>query len=110
MRVLVVRPDQNPVVTEIGESLEAMQAVVGGYIQTVYPWKDEVALVCHEEGKVLGLPLNRLVIDEKGRILDYISGTFFIVGAPTDTDNFQSLPEEMIEKYKYLFGLKEMKI
>ena len=36
--------------------LEAMQGIVGGHLQAVYPFRDEVALVCNEEGKNLNLP------------------------------------------------------
>lgn len=51
MKILVIKPYQKPEVAEIDHTLEAMQAVVGGYIEAVYPFDDEVALVVNEEGK-----------------------------------------------------------
>lgn len=36
-----------------------MQEIVGGTIQVLYPFAEPVALVCNDEGKLLGLPLNR---------------------------------------------------
>ena len=60
MKVLVVRPMEMPEVQEIDHTLSAMQELVGGTIQAVYPFDDPVALVCNDEGKLLGLPWNRL--------------------------------------------------
>ena len=59
MNVLMIQPGAQPRQTEIGEGLSAMQAAVGGPIQAIYPFPEPVALICHEEGKLLGLPLNR---------------------------------------------------
>ena len=41
-------------------------AAVGGDIQAVYPYEDPVALICNEEGKLMGLPLNRALFDDDG--------------------------------------------
>ena len=41
-----------------------MQAVVGGNIEEYMPFEDEVAIVCHEEGKLIGLPPNRAIYAE----------------------------------------------
>ncbi|MFR1990345.1 MAG: DUF3846 domain-containing protein [Oscillospiraceae bacterium] len=35
------------------------RALVGGYIQAVYPYEEPVALICCESGKLDGLTLNR---------------------------------------------------
>lgn len=42
---------------EIENSLEAMQKVVGGYIETI-PVSGKTILVCNEEGKLKGLEPN----------------------------------------------------
>ena len=107
MKVVVVEPEKNPVVKEINGSLDSMQNVVGGWIQAIYPWRDNVALVCNEEGKMLNLPLNRFVITDDGQIIDFVAGTFFLCYAPADSDNFESLPEDLIEKYMHKFQIKE---
>ena len=49
---------------EIDDTLEAMQAMVGGDIEEYMPFEDEVAIVCHEEGKLIGLPPNRAIYAE----------------------------------------------
>ena len=97
LRVLVVEPGKPPAVQEIGGSLESMQRLVGGYIQAVYPFDDPVALICNEEGKLLGLPMNRTLRDERGVPYDIVCGTFFLAGIAED--DFASLTDRQIEKY-----------
>ena len=97
LRVLVVEPGQPPAVQEIDGSLESMQRLVGGYIQAVYPFDDPVALICNEEGKLLGLPMNRTLRDERGVPYDIVCGTFFLAGIVED--DFASLTDRQIEKY-----------
>ena len=107
MRVLVVEPECRPEVREIDDSLKAMQEIVGGYIQPIY-LDDSVALVCNDEGKVMNLPLNRGLRDKNGQIYDIVSGTFFLCGAPADSDHFTSLTPEQIEQYRKRFHTPEM--
>lgn len=106
MKVLVIEVGQQPMVKEIEGSLRSMQEIVGGYIQPVYPWREEVALVCNEEGKINGLALNRPLLDDRGQLVDIIAGTFFICSAPIDSESFQSLTDEQIERYSRLFSSK----
>ena len=98
MKVLVVRPMEMPAVQEIDHTLSAMQELVGGTIQAVYPFDDPVALVCNDEGKLLGLPMNRALTDDHGVPYDIVCGTFFVVGIGDEA--FTSLTEQQIEKYK----------
>ena len=97
LRVLVVEPGKLPAIQEIDRSLESMQRLVGGYIQAVYPFDDPVALICNEEGKLLGLPMNRTLRDERGVPYDIVCGTFFLAGIAED--DFASLTDRQIEKY-----------
>ena len=104
MKVLIISTGQPPEVCDIGEGLPALQAVVGGPIQAVYPFEEPVALICHEEGKLLGLPLNRcLRLEDTGEIYDIIAGTFFLCAAPPDSDRFESLSPEQVERYTKCF-------
>ena len=54
MNVLVVEPGYLPYEKEIN-GLEEMQAVVGSWIEAIYPYEEEVAIVCNEEGLINGL-------------------------------------------------------
>ena len=69
MRILKIKPEHKPERADIPDTLEAMQKVVDGYIQAVYPFEEPVALICNEEGKLNGLPLNRALWDEDGNPL-----------------------------------------
>ena len=108
MRILLVEPGRVPRPAEIGDSLEDMQTVVGGHIQAVYPFEEPVALICNEEGKCLGLPLNRVLRLDSGEIYDVIAGTFFLCAAPPDSDRFASLTEEQITRYSECFRAIEL--
>lgn len=76
MKVLMVEPGKSPYAAEIESGLKSLQAAVGGDIQAVYPYEDPVALICNEEGKLMGLPLNRALFDDDGHIYDIVSGNF----------------------------------
>ena len=109
MRILVIEPLEKPYIKEIDGSLESMQKIVGGLIQAIYPYEDkDVALVCNEEAKLIGLPLNRALYDDKGQIYDIIAGTFFLCQAPTDSENFESLTDEQIRKYEDKYKYPEI--
>ena len=109
MRVLVVEPEHRPEVRDIDDSLKSMQEVFGGLIQPVPLIGDfDTVLVCHDEGKLLNLPANRGLRDETGQIYDIVCGTFFICGAPADSDHFTSLTPEQIERYLERFYTPEM--
>ena len=105
MKILVVEPGKQPQMQEIESRLTAMQMTVGGYIEAIYPWWDEVALVCNDAGKIMGLPLNRPLFNDDGELIDFIAGTFFICGAPMDSGTFTDLPEDLIEHYTRMFQL-----
>lgn len=110
MKVIIVKPFTNPFVKEIKGDLESMQAVVGGYIQAIYPFDDEVALVCNEEGKINGLMPNRFLLNRNNGICDYICGDFFLCYAPCDSENFESMPDNLIDKYIAKFSAKGARI
>lgn len=57
IQVLVYRPGQPGVVEEHLNSLEAQQALVGGYIEAV-GFGDGLYMTCNEEGKLNGLEPN----------------------------------------------------
>ena len=100
MKVLVVEPQKPCRVQEI-DGLAAMQQIVGGDIEAVYPFQDSAALVCNAEGKLLGLPMNRPLLDEDRLPYDIICGTFFIAGL--GQEDFVSLTNEQIQRYKSLY-------
>ena len=105
MTVLVVEPMKEPYVKEIDPGLHSLQAEVGGDIATAYPFSDPVGLVCNDEGKLIGLELNRGLRDEHGEIYDIMAGTFLVVGL--SEDSFTSLTPEQVQKYTEHFKQPE---
>ena len=106
LTVLVVEPMKEPYVKEIDPGLHALQAEVGGDIAASYPFDDPVGLVLNDEGKLIGLDLNRSLRDEHGEIYDIVAGTFLVVGL--SPENFVSLPPDMIQKYTEQFKRPEL--
>jgi len=101
MDVLIVEPEKSPRIANISGDLESLQKAVGGYIEAVYPYDDPVAIVCNEEGKLIGLPLNRKLED-----YDIIAGTFVVCGL--GEEDFDSLTPELAEKYREKFADPEI--
>ncbi len=97
--VLYIEPNKLPVKKTIKNTLEEKQKLVGGYIEYAYINDcDDVAIVCNEGGKILGLPPNRDVD------YDIIVGNFFLVGDDPELGEDRSLTEEQIAKYTKYFG------
>ena len=105
MTVLVVEPMKEPYVKEIDPGLRSLQAEVGGDIGAAYPFRDPVALVCNDEGKLIGLDLNRGLRDENGELYDIMAGTFLVVGL--GEEDFASLSPELAQKYMEHFRQPE---
>ena len=108
MQVVVVEPEKKPMVQDIDAGLESMQKTVGGSIEAVYPFDEPVALICNEEGKLLGLPLNRALRDDEDNVYDIISGTFFVCAAPPDSDRFTGLTDQQVKTCMARFSMPEM--
>ena len=104
IHVVLVEPGKVARIAEIGTTLEAMQRTVGGNIEAYYPFEEQVCIVCNDEGKISGLPLNRAIRDEETHeIVDAIAGTFFICDC--SGESFGSLSKEQQKRYleKYRF-------
>jgi hypothetical protein len=76
IKVIVARVEQQPGVEEIDSSLEGMQAIVGGYIECV-SLSEGLDLWFNEEGRINGMPFNRLITDDRGNEWD-IHGDLFL--------------------------------
>lgn len=105
LSVLQIAPGQHPKPIEIDNDLKALQQAVGGSIGAGYPFEDPVAIVYNDDGKLMGLPLNRALWDEDGMMYDVIAGTFLVVGL--GEEDFASLTPELAQKYEQLFHQPE---
>jgi len=104
IRVVLLEPGKQARITDIVASLEGMQQVVGGDIEAMYPFEEEVCIVCCETGKIDGMPLNRAIYDGRA-IVDILAGTAFICDC--SGSNFGSLSREQLERYSKKFKRPE---
>lgn len=98
MRVLLVRHNEAPKIVNIPHTLSEMQRLVGGDIEIAEPFDDDVVLVCGENGRNDGMPLNCIINSN----LD-IFGNFFLCEC-RETE-LEDLPEEKIFRYASMFRL-----
>ena len=99
MRILKIEPGKHAYEKEIENTLESIQEEVGGGIFQVL-YMDDGAILCYnDEGKLLGMEMNRRLCD------DIICGPFFMVG--DGNEDFTSLSDEQLSRYQELFGEPE---
>lgn len=102
IKVLCVKPEQAPEVVEIDNTIETMQEMVGGYVEQIRPFSDSVVFICNEDGKLMDLPLNRTLYNNRnGRPYDIISGNFLVVGFKGE--EFSSLSDDMLREYEKMY-------
>lgn len=101
MNVLVIEPGILPYEREIN-GLKEMQAVVGGPITAIYPWKDQAAIVGNDEALLSNMPFNRSVEGGYGGVF----GPFFVCGL--GEEGFCSLTLEQVKAYKAKFRQAEL--
>ena len=91
MKVLVKEPNEKWHVQEIENTLESLQGIVGGHIETVtmVTMGNGVVMICNEKGRSLGLRYNCTV----GGIP--FCGTVIIAG--TNEDEFADCPDWVVK-------------
>lgn len=85
-------------VADIPNSLQAMQEIVGGYIEAVYIGKG-VNVICNEDGNLTHLLYNEKAVNVCSGFSDFhtrLCGTVFFVGAASD--RFRSLDDMQIKE------------
>lgn len=105
IRVLKVEPGNVPYVITLNNDLDSLQKAVSigcdhqGLIEII-DIADNVAILCNEEGKLLGLEGNRRLGN------DIIVGVFYVVSTD-DEGNLCSLTVEQIKHYGNMFFVPE---
>lgn len=102
LMVMVYPVNGDPYLLGMPKTLEAMQQVVGGYIEMVRPAAD-LTLVCNEEGVGLGLPVNPHTMVDGRSIGEFvhlpdgahIMGTYFVAGAIDGNGELTDIPERI---------------
>lgn len=88
MKVIIKEAGKKPRITEIENSLSALQEAVGGYIETV-TFAEDCCIICNEEERLQGLPYNLTFCG-----VSFV-GTILFVGVAGD--EFTDLSKECAE-------------
>ena len=91
LRTVIVPPDKPAFVAEIPNTLQDMQDVVDGYIQTASLTKG-IDIVCNEEGHLKGLPQNKN--------FPGIVGTFFLISSDYADGEMHGLTKRQAENWR----------
>ena len=102
LRIVLKKVGKIPEIMNIENTLEAKQELVGGLIEVVGGLKDNILLICNEEGKLANL-LPNLMFD-----FDYIAGDCFFVGDDYDNGDFKSLTDEQINEVYDICNKREI--
>lgn len=89
MRILKVEPGQVPYEKDIPNTLESIQAEVGGGLFQPLYVGEGIVLCCNEEGKLNGMESNRWLGN------DIVCGPFFLVW-DSESGNFVSLTDDQL--------------
>lgn len=99
IKVFAMRCSENKVykgrIEEIDNTLQAKRKFVGGTIQNVVI--AGVDVICNDDGKLIGLPFNRAVIDNKGKLLDIFAGDILACNHDA-SGNYTDIKESDIPK------------
>ena len=107
IRVVLVEPGKQARIADIEASLEGYYRAIGAdTIQAVYPFEEEVCIICDDEGKLTGRPLNRALRDEDSKeIYDIVAGPFFVCSCKEP--HYTSLSVEQQRRYLNLYKWPE---
>jgi hypothetical protein len=100
MRVLVKEPGKDPRSMEIVNELDALQDLVGGYIEPIR-MADGLVMIVNEEGKLHGLEPNFFV----AALNDMILGPAVFCGE--DGEEFADINEEDLIVLQTFFSISE---
>ena len=90
MKVIRKEPGNDFLLTEVDNTLKALQEAVGGYIET-FTFAEDACVICDEEGRLKGKSYN---CDFCG--VGFV-GTILIVGV--DGEEFTDVPDEAVRMF-----------
>lgn len=93
IKVVVIEVGKAAAVKTVKNELEALQSLVGGYVEETYPLEDEsICVLCDEEGRLKGKSLSAIVNRTT------FCGTIVFMGVDDEEGEWTSLTEEQIDK------------
>ena len=97
VKVIVKRVGSAPKVERISDSLESLQKIVHGYIESVY-LDGAVGVILNEEGKLLQLPENTKLLTAEGKLFDNLVGDLLVYEIGRDNE-LTDISESNEKKY-----------
>ncbi len=106
LRAIAMDVDGNYEVIEIdrGAELDTLQEHVGGYVECVYSADDKVTIWANEEGKLMGLPPNKMAtilwwkLNPDMHGVDILCGPVVITGGADAHGNTKSLTKACLKE------------
>ena len=95
MKVIYKYPGRPAEVRDVPNTLEALQGLVGGYIETVTVATD-AAIICNEEGRLIGLEPNCTLLGV------HFVGSIVVAGVAGE--EFTDLSEDGVKVFLVMFG------
>lgn len=98
INAVIVSPDGTAQKVEVERHYRAFQAIVGGYIEGIFPGGFTVYV--NEEGIMQGLSLNRRIQEVLGGTPPSILGNALIVGPGDEEGNDTDVPDFIVRHYE----------
>lgn len=96
IKVIIIEPDKEPYIKEIYNTLKDKQEIVDGIIQcipTFFSETESYDFICNDEGKLLGLPLNRYIYNKQ----DVIAGNAIVAKVDIKEGEFISIDDNDVD-------------
>jgi len=90
---------------EIDNALSALQRAVGGHIEVIH-LTDKLAVICNEEGKLLGLPVTAALSNNNGKLTDMLCGDLVVCRTTPDGEFADIQPQDYPALRLYLTVLR----
>lgn len=108
MKAIYIRVGKPAVVIDIQDDYRKMrEAIACDCISFAYPFEDNAAIVCDDEGKLYGKKYS-VVLSYNGEAYDTINGDCLIVGTDINSGRCVSLTAEQIEKYLHQYRMPQV--
>lgn len=89
---LLINVGEKPQTVEIDNTLDELQRIVGGWIETLFLKQDRsIVMILNEEGKLIDNPPLKPNIDFRN---DVVVGNVIVLGTDIENGEFRSLTEE----------------
>lgn len=104
IRFILVKVGEKAKVINIDNDIRKIQKIVNGYIEMTYVSRtDQIAIIYNQKQEKKKLLPNRTIkfYNDKGKTIasNIINGNFLIAYAPFGSNDFETLPNDLLMKY-----------